>query len=86
MLILTLFHHERPVGAEDINQFEMQMSNWNKKITLASKYLREAEAALKIGDKNIGCINQKKAGKLGVEASESLIKAWVDIAFCFLMM
>ena len=77
MLTLTLlFFYERPIGAEDINKFEIQMSNWNHKITLASKYLKQAEIALKEGDKYVGCINQKKAGRLGVEASESLINAF----------
>ena len=71
-----MFVNERPISAEDINEFEIQMYNWNKKITLASKFLKQAETALKEGDKYIGCINQKKAGKLGVEASESLIKAF----------
>ena len=52
------------------------MSNWNKKITLASKYLKQAESALKEGDKYLGCTNQKRAGRLGVEASKSLIKAF----------
>ena len=68
--------HEKTTGAQDISEFEIQISNWNKKIALASKYLKQAESALKEGDKYIGCINQKKAGKLGVEASESLIKAF----------
>ena len=76
LLILTLLIHERSISAEDINEFEMHMSIWNRKITLASEYLKYAETALKKGDKYLGCTNQKKAGKLGVEASESLIKAF----------
>ena len=68
--------HESPIRANEINEFDLQISNWNKKIDLASKYLKEAESALKQGDKHIGCINQKRAGKLGVEASQSLIKAF----------
>jgi len=76
LLIFTLLYSERPIGAKDINEFEMQMSNWNKKSALASKYLKQAESAFKEGDKYRGCINQKKAGSLGVEASKSLIKAF----------
>ncbi len=76
LIVITLLFQGRPVIAEDINEFESSISNWNNKIALASKYLKKAESALKEGNKRMGCINQKKAGKLGVEASESLIKAF----------
>ncbi len=76
LLILTFFFHERGIEAKSINEFEIQITNWNKKISLASKYLKQAESALKEGDKYNGCLNQKKAGTLGVEASMSLIKAF----------
>ena len=76
LLILSIFFFENPIGAQKINEFDIQISNWNKKISLASEYLKQAETALKEGDKYLGCLNQKKAGMLGVEASESLIKAF----------
>ena len=52
------------------------MDTWNEKIKLASQYLEEAENELKNGDAIQGCINQKKAAGFGIEATESLIKAF----------
>ncbi len=50
--------------------------NGYEKIKLASQYLEEAENELKNGDAIQGCINQKKAAGFGIEATESLIKAF----------
>ena len=52
------------------------MDTWNEKIKLASQYLDEAESELKNGDAIQGCIKQKKAAGFGIEATESLIKAF----------
>ena len=51
------------------------MQDWTEKRELASNYLFEAEEAFKIGNELSGCATQKKASKLGIEASNSLIKA-----------
>ncbi len=51
------------------------MGEWNEKRILASQYLLKAEKALKAGDKAKGCINQLKASKYGIEATQSLKEA-----------
>ena len=51
------------------------MEVWEEKRILATEYLLNAEKALKEGNKSLGCENQKKASKYGVEASLALIKA-----------
>ena len=66
-----------PIFAQD---FESYMYEWNDKRELATQYLLEAEKALKEGDKTTGCTKQRKASKYGIEATESLIKAFEESA------
>ena len=66
------------VLADSGKEFDANLENWNEKISLASKYLEDAEKELKNGDAIQGCINQKKAAKYGIEATESLIKAFKE--------
>ena len=72
LFLLLLFSHNASALAED---FETYMKEWDDKRDLATKYLQKAEKSLKGGDKANGCINQKKAGIYGIEATEALIKA-----------
>ncbi len=58
------------------SEYDKLMNEWNLKIELASDSLKEAEAALKEGDALEGCVKQREAGKQGVEATQSLIKAF----------
>ena len=55
--------------------FETYMQSWNEKRELATKYLLDAEKALKEGDEASACVIQRKASKYGIEATQSLIKA-----------
>ncbi len=63
------------LAADSEDAFQSYMNVWNEKRELASKYLLEAETALKEGDVLTGCAKQKIASQYGVYATESLIKA-----------
>ena len=76
ILILTIILRTPPVLSLDLDEFNLRLSDWNNKISIASEFLEEAEKSLKSGDKNQGCLMQKKAGKMGVEATKSLIIAF----------
>ncbi len=54
------------------------MNNWNEKIKIASDYLDKAEQSLKEGDEIQGCIKQRKAAEYGIDATNSLIKAFQE--------
>ena len=75
-LILLIVFHSTQAFAKDFDAF---MLEWNENRELASQYLLAAEKALKEGDKNLGCANQQKASKYGVEATRSLIRAMKSI-------
>ena len=76
ILTLLLFIIGKPSLSEELSNFDYHLENWNKNIELASQYLKDAEKELKNGDELQGCINQRKAAKYGIEATESLIKAF----------
>ena len=76
LIIIIIFLSSDTAFASNNQNFRDYMNTWNEKIKLASEYLDKAENELKNGDAIQGCINQKKAGSLGVEASKSLIKAF----------
>ena len=75
MIIVIFISSETSLSSNNEN-FRDYMDTWNEKIKLASEYLDQAENELKNGDAIQGCINQKKAAGFGIEASESLIKAF----------
>ena len=73
-LCLLIFINPVFAGIEiDFNDY---MQIWNEKIELASQYLKDAESSFKNGDELQGCVKQREAAKYGVEATESLIKAF----------
>ena len=76
LIILVIFLSAGTALASSKQDFKNYMDTWNEKIKLASQYLEEAENELKNGDAIQGCINQKKAAGFGIEATESLIKAF----------
>ena len=80
ILLIFLFLISNPANAYDTNKddFESHMNNWNQNIKLASEYLDKAEKELKNGDAIQSCIKQKQAAKYGIEATESLIKAFKE--------
>ncbi len=53
----------------------MYMNEWDEKREDASRYLEEAEKAFRNGDEITGCIAQRKAGEVGIDATKSLINA-----------
>ena len=80
IVLIFLFLTSGPATALDTNKedFESHMNNWNQNIKLASEYLDKAEKELKNGDAIQSCIKQKQAAKYGIEATESLIKAFKE--------
>ncbi len=69
-----LFILLKPVSAE--TEFEMYLNDFYQKQELASKILKEIETDLKDGSRENVCIRQKDAANYGIEATESLIKAF----------
>tara|TARA_B100000700_G_scaffold254811_1_gene287230 strand:- start:6409 stop:6738 length:330 start_codon:yes stop_codon:yes gene_type:complete len=80
LLILTLifsfslFLSLKPVKAE--TEFEMYLSDFYQKQERASKILKEIETDLKEGSKERICARQREAANYGIEATESLIRAF----------
>jgi len=79
LLISILFYFSLfvlliPVKAE--TEFDMYMSDFYKKQEQASKLLKEIETDLKEGSRAGICVRQQKAANYGIEATESLIKAF----------
>ena len=69
-----LFISILPVKAE--TEFEMHMNDFYKQQKLASELLKEIERDLKNGSREKVCIRQKKAANYGIQATESLMKAF----------
>ena len=63
-----------PVKAE--TEFEMYLSDFYQKQEQASKILKEIENDLKDGSKERVCARQREAASYGIEATDSLIKAF----------
>ena len=79
LLISILFYFSLfvlliPVNAE--TEFDMYMSDFYKKQEQASKLLKGIETDLKEGSRAGICVRQQKAANYGIEATESLIKAF----------
>ena len=71
---LFLFFLLKSVKAE--TEFEMYLSDFYQKQEQASKILKEIEIDLKEGTRDKVCSRQREAAKYGIEATESLIKAF----------
>jgi len=71
---LFLFFLLKSVKAE--TEFEMYLSDFYQKQDKASKILKEIEIDLKDGTRDKVCSRQREAAKYGIEATESLIKAF----------
>ena len=69
-----LFFLLKSVKAE--TDFEMYLSDFYQKQDKASKILKEIEIDLKDGTRDKVCSRQREAAKYGIEATESLIKAF----------
>ena len=62
------------VNAE--SEFEMYLIDFYQKQAKASKILKEIETDLKDGSRDRACARQREAASYGIEATESLIKAF----------
>ncbi len=75
LVSLALFF-TKPLYANTNSDFQTHLNIWNKKGSLASSLLKKAEESFQNGDKIEGCKNQTRAALYGIEATESLIKAF----------
>jgi len=72
--LVLLFSSVISVNAE--SEFEMYLSDFYQKQEKASKILKEIETDLKDGSRDRVCERQREAASYGIEATESLIKAF----------
>ncbi len=72
--VVLLFFSVISVNAE--SEFEMYLSDFYQKQEKASKILKEIETDLKDGSRDRVCSRQREAASYGIEAMESLIKAF----------
>ena len=71
---VLLFSSVISVNAE--SEFEMYLIDFYQKQEKASKILKEIETDLKDGSRDRVCARQREAASYGIEATESLIKAF----------
>ena len=74
IFIVLLFFPVISVNAE--SKFDMYLSDFYQKQEKASKILKEIETDLKDGSRDRVCARQREAASYGIEATESLIKAF----------
>ena len=72
--LVLLFSSVMSANAE--SEFEMYLSDFYQKQEKASKILKEIETDLKDGSRDRVCARQREAASYGIEATESLIKAF----------
>ena len=72
--VILLFFSGISVNAE--SKFEMYLNDFYQKQDKASKILKEIEIDLKNGSRDRVCTRQREAAGYGIEATESLIKAF----------
>ncbi len=72
--VILSFFFVSSVYAE--SEFEMYLSDFYLNQEKASKILKEIETDLKDGSREKVCARQRQAAKYGIEATESLIKAF----------
>ena len=74
IFVVLLFSSVIPVSAE--SEFELYLGDFYQKQEKASKILKEIETDLKDGSRDRVCARQREAASYGIEATESLIKAF----------
>jgi len=74
IFIVVFFFTVISVNAE--SEFDMYLSDFYQKQDKASKILKEIETDLKDGSRDRVCARQREAASYGIEATESLIKAF----------
>ena len=76
LLISLVLLFSSVISANAESEFEMYLNDFYQKQEKASKILREIETELKDGSKDRVCERQREAASYGIEATESLIKAF----------
>ena len=75
-LIFSFVFCISPMQVNSETEFDMYLNDFYQKQEKASKILKEIETDLKDGNKNTACARQKEAANFGIQATESLIKAF----------
>ena len=76
LLISLVLLFSSVISANAESEFEMYLSDFYQKQEKASKILKEIETDLKDGSRDRVCERQREAASYGIEATESLIKAF----------
>ena len=76
LLISLVLFFSSVISANAETKFEMYLSDFYQKQEKASKILKEIETDLKDGSRDRVCARQREAASYGIEATESLIKAF----------
>ena len=74
IISIFLFSLLQPVNAE--TEYEMYLNDFYQKQDTASEILKGIEIDLKDGSRDRVCTRQREAARYGIEATESLIKAF----------
>ena len=74
IVFIFLFSLIQPVNAE--NEYEMYLNDFYQKQDKASEILKGIEIDLKNGSRERVCTRQREAARYGIEATESLIRAF----------
>ena len=75
-IIFSIFLFTSPTPVKANTEFEMYLNDFYQKQAQASKILKEIESDLKDGSRDKDCSRQREAANYGIEATESLIKAF----------
>ena len=76
LLISLVLLFSSVIPAKGESEFEMYLSDFYQKQEKASKILKGIETDLKDGSRDRVCARQREAASYGIEATESLIKAF----------
>ena len=76
LLIPLVLLFSSVISASAESEFEMYLNDFYQKQEKASKILKEIETSLKDGSRDRVCARQREAASYGIEATESLIKAF----------
>ena len=75
-IIFSIFLFTSPTPVKANTEFEMYLNDFYQKQEQASQILKEIETDLKDGSRDKVCARQREAAIYGIEATESLIKAF----------
>ncbi len=76
LLLISFLFFSSVLSVNAESEFEMYLIDFYQKQEKASKILKEIETDLKDGSRDRVCARQREAANYGIEATESLIKAF----------